>query len=390
MESIPKKAIFGQIFQLVIDRSVIKQLQSRLFKGKIILLTGPRQVGKTTLLRELNNGKHAFKWINADEIESRQLLDVLSSKRIKKEFGDSKLIIIDEAQRIPEIGLKLKIIADELKDIQVIATGSSAFDLASKVNEPLTGRKWEFMLYPLSFDEMVKHHGYTAEKSLLPHRLVYGYYPEVVTHDGQEQELLKLLTDSYLYKDILIWNKVNKADKIVKLLQALAFQVGSQVSYNEIGNKIGLDSHTVETYIDLLEKSFVVFRIGTFSRNLRNELTKTRKIYFYDNGIRNAVIANYNPLELRNDVGALWENFLMSERQKFNAYNKIYCNRFFWRTKAQQEIDYIEERGGKIYAYEFKWSPKTKVKFPASFLKAYANSETAVITSNNFDEFISK
>jgi len=374
----------------MVDRLVIKDIKSKLFKGKTILLLGPRQVGKTTLLKELADVKHKLMWINADEVENQALFDVVSAKRMKKLFGNNNLIIIDEAQRIPDIGLKLKIIIDELKDVQVIATGSSAFELSNKINEPLTGRKWEYMLYPLSFQEMVKEHGLLTEKKLLNHRLVYGYYPEVVTNDGDEQVRLKLLTDSYLYKDILIWNKINRADKIVKLLQALAFQIGHQVSYNEIGNKIGLDTKTVETYVDLLEKSFVIFRVGTFSRNLRNELTKTRKIYFYDNGIRNAIISNYNPVELRDDLGALWENFLMSERQKYLAYNHIYCNRFFWRTKAQQEIDCIEERGGKLYAFEFKWNEKANYKFPATFLKTYTKAQTAVITPNNFDEFISK
>jgi len=374
----------------MIDRLLINDIKSKLFKGKAILLLGPRQVGKTTLLKKLADDKDKLLWINADEIENQAIFDVVSAKRMKKVFGDHNLIIIDEAQRIPDIGLKLKIITDELKDIQVIATGSSAFELANKINEPLTGRKWEYMLHPLSFQEMVNDHGYQTEKKLLNHRLVYGYYPDVVTNDGDEQVRLKLLTDSYLYKDILIWNKINKADKIVKLLQALAFQVGHQVSYNEIGNKIGLDTRTVETYIDLLEKSFVIFRLGTFSRNLRNELTKTRKVYFYDNGIRNAIISNYNPVELRDDVGVLWENFLMSERQKFLSYNNIYTNRFFWRTKAQQEIDYIEERGGKLHAYEFKWNENAKYKFPATFLKAYPKSQTQVITPNNFDDFILK
>ncbi|MBI3135760.1 MAG: ATP-binding protein [Bacteroidetes bacterium] len=372
----------------MIQRIVEKDIKAKLFKGKVILLMGPRQVGKTTLLKMLDKGNHSFLRINADEIEDSLLFENISAKKLRQAFGKAKLIIVDEAQRIPDIGLKLKIISDELKDIQVIATGSSSFDLANKVNEPLTGRKWEYMLYPVSFNEMVSHHGLLTEKKMLNHRLVYGYYPDVVTSTGEEKEILKLLTDSYLYKDILIWNKINKTDKIVKLLQSLAFQVGHQVSYNEIGKKIGLDSHTVESYIDLLEKSFVIFRLGTFSRNLRNELTKTRKIYFYDNGIRNAVISNYNPIELRDDIGALWENFLMSERMKHTAYNRIFCNRFFWRNKNQQEIDYIEEREGKLFAFEFKWNKTARVKFPASFMDTYKKTETAVITPANFDDFI--
>ena len=245
-------------------------------------------------------------------------------------------------------------------------------------------------MYPMSFEEMVGHHNLLDETSLLKHRMVYGYYPDVVVNQGEEKDILKLLADSYLFKDILIWNKIKKSDKIIKLLQALAFQMGNQVSYNELGKIVGLNSETVESYIQLLEKSFIIYRLGTFSRNLRTELKKTRKIYFTDNGIRNAVIGNYNPLELRNDKGALWENFIIGERKKYLAYHNIYVNSYFWRTTAQQEIDYIEERDGKIYAFEFKWSSHKKAKISKTFLKAYPNAITKIITPENFEEFILK
>jgi len=297
------------------------------------------------------------------------------------------VLIIDEAQNIKDIGLKLKIITDEFSQIQLIATGSSAFDLASQVNEPLTGRKFEYQMFPISFGEMVTHHGLLEEMNQLNRRLIYGYYPDIIVNQNDEKDLLKLLADSYLFKDILIWNKIKKSDKIIKLLQALSFQIGNQVSYNELGKIVGLNSETVESYISLLEKAFIIFRLGTFSRNLRSELKKTRKIYFVDNGIRNAIISNFNPIELRNDVGALWENYLMSERKKVLAYHHTYANSYFWRTHAQQEVDYIEERSGSICAYEFKWGHK-KAVISKTFTRAYPNAMTKIITPENVEEFL--
>jgi predicted AAA+ superfamily ATPase len=260
--------------------------------------------------------------------------------------------------------------------------------LANKINEPLTGRKWEYNLYPLSFSEMANHTSLRDETRMLENRLIYGYYPEVVNNMNHATELLKQLTNSYLYKDILTWERIQKPDKMERLLQALAFQVGNQVSYNELGVTCGLNSETVEHYINLLEKAFIIFRLGTFSRNLRNELKKTRKIYFYDNGLRNAVINQFSPLNIRNDIGALWENFLISERLKNNSYKKNYVNKYFWRSKTQQEIDYVEEKNGKVYASEFKWNSNAKVKFPSSFVETY-HPETQVISKDNFIEFIS-
>jgi len=372
----------------MIDRILEESIKSKLFKGKAIVLLGPRQVGKTTLLKNIATNLKNPLWLNADNFEVQTLFETPSSSRFKAIIKNHNVVIIDEAQSIKDIGLKLKIITDELKDVQLIATGSSAFDLSNDLNEPLTGRKFEYQMYPMSFEEMVGHHNLLDEISLLKHRMVYGYYPDVVVNQGEEKDILKLLADSYLFKDILIWNKIKKSDKIIKLLQALAFQMGNQVSYNELGKIVGLNSETVESYIQLLEKSFIIYRLGTFSRNLRTELKKTRKIYFVDNGIRNAVIGNYNPMELRNDTGALWENFIIGERKKYLAYHNIYVNSYFWRTTAQQEIDYIEERDGKIYAYEFKWSSHKRAKISKTFTKAYPNAITKIITPDNFEEFI--
>jgi predicted AAA+ superfamily ATPase len=327
-------------------------------------------------------------WWNGDDADVRTILTNTTSTSLRALLGKSKTLVIDEAQRIDNIGLSIKLIIDQLQDVKVIATGSSAFDLANHINEPLTGRKWEYNLFPFSFGEMVEEHGLLTEKRLLHHRLVYGYYPEIVNNPGGEEIRLKQLSDSYLYKDVLIWEKIQKPDKMEKLIQALAFQVGNEVSYHELGQLSGLDNQTTEKYIDLLEKAFIVFRLGSLSRNLRNELKKSRKIYFYDNGIRNAVINQFSPAVLRQDIGALWENFVISERVKFLAYKQINCNQYFWRTHAQQEIDYIEERNGSMNAYEFKWNPKSNVKFPRTFLIAYENVETKVITPDNISEFL--
>lgn len=311
-----------------------------------------------------------------------------SATRLKANFGKYKTIIVDEAQRIENVGIKFKLITDQIPELQLVATGSSSFDLANKINEPLTGRKVELHLFPISFEEIVSKNGFINENRLLPHRLVYGFYPEVVMAKGNEKELLKYIADSYLYKDILLWEKINKSDKIVKLLQALAFQVGSAVSYNEIGKLIGLDNQTVEKYILLLEQIYIVFRLPAFSRNSRKELKRSRKIYFYDNGIRNALISDFRILELRNDIGALWENFLMSERMKYKAYHNVWAQSYFWRTHDQQEIDYVEDMDGTLFAFEFKWNKHKSSKLPKTFSRAYPNHEFKVICQDNYEEFI--
>ncbi|MGD9555695.1 MAG: ATP-binding protein [Mangrovibacterium sp.] len=372
----------------MIPRLLETTIRSKLNQSKAIILVGARQVGKTTLLKSIFQDRDDTLWLNADELDIQNLFSTISSSRLKAIIGKKKNIIIDEAQRIGDIGLRLKLITDSIPEVQLIATGSSSFDLANKVNEPLTGRKWEYQLFPLSFAEMVNHHGLLEEKRLLPHRLIYGYYPDVVTHQGSEKDILKQLSDSYLYKDILMWEQIKKPEKLLKLLQALAFQIGSQVSYNELGQLCGLDSKTVEKYVQLLEQTYIIFRLGSFSKNLRNELKYSKKIYFYDNGIRNALIARFDQPESRTDVGALWENYLVSERIKYLNYSNKWVNCWFWRTREQKEIDFIEESEGKISAYEFKWDPDARVKPPKQFLNNYTPGTFKVIHRDNFDEFL--
>lgn len=379
--------------QYILLQNMIKRILGNILNNKIgsrkaIILMGARQVGKTTLIKNTFGDKDKILWLNGDEADVQQLFEKASSSRLKMVFGNHEIVVVDEAQRISDIGIKLKLITDSIPEVQLIVTGSSSFDLANKVNEPLTGRKWEYHLFPLSYAEMVAHHGLLEEKRLIPHRLVYGYYPEVVTNAGNEKEVLRQLSDSYLYKDILIWEQIKKPDKIVKLLQALAFQIGSQVSYNELGQICGIDGKTVEKYIMLLEQCYVIFRMSSFSRNLRNELKNSKKIYFYDNGIRNSLIADFSLPELRQDIGPLWENYIISERQKKLEYSSLWKNKWFWRTKEQKEIDYIEEGNGQIDAYEFKWNPMAKNKNINRFLEAYPDSKFTVIHPENIDEFL--
>lgn len=372
----------------MIGRFLYKTIEDKLFKGKVIVLIGARQVGKTTLLKQMLRERENVLWLNGDEMQTQTLFENASADRLLAEFGDSKIVILDEAQRIKNIGLRLKLIADSDSDIQVIATGSSSFELANEVNEPLTGRKWEYRMFPLSFGEMVTHHGKLKELRMLPRRIIYGYYPEVVMNEGSEMEILKLLTDAYLYKDILSWENIKHPDKLQTLLRALAYQVGSQVSFNELSQMCSLDNKTVERYVTLLEQCYIIFRLPSFSRNLRHELKSSRKIYFYDNGIRNALIADYNAPEVRQDIGALWENFVVSERMKSNAYYHHWVNSYFWRTKQQQEIDYLEEGGGKLHAYEIKWNPKTNATLTKTFTDAYPGTDFQVITPDTLADFL--
>jgi uncharacterized protein len=371
----------------MISRTLENKIVGKLDSGKAIIILGARQTGKTTLLKKMFN-KEDVLWLDGDEADVRELFENASSTSLKAYFAKYNTIVIDEAQRINEIGLRLKLITDNIKDKKLIVSGSSAFELTNKLNEPLTGRKWEFNLFPLSFSEMVEHHGLMEEKRLLQHRLIYGYYPEVVNGIGYEKEILKQLSESYLYKDILMWQNLKRPEKLVKLIQALALQLGNEVSYNELGKIVGLDNETVAKYIDLLEKSFVVFRLHAFSRNHRKELKQSRKVYFYDNGIRNSIISNFNLPGLRQDLGALWENFIISERMKFTHYNGIWTNKYFWRTHDQQEIDYIEENDGILNAFEIKWNPKKKSSLSATFARLYPNHHFQIINNDNFAEFI--
>jgi predicted AAA+ superfamily ATPase len=355
---------------------------------KAVVLLGARQVGKTTLLRSLFVEDGNALWLNGDTSNARILLTAQSVEQLRVIIGKHNILVIDEAQRIPDIGIVLKLVIDNIPEVKVIATGSSSLELAGKTAEPLTGRKRQFPLFPLSFAEMAEHQGLLAESNLLQHRLVYGYYPDIVNSPGEERRLLQELSDSYLYKDILALDRIKKSEQLTRLLRALAFQIGSQVSYTELGQLCGLDNKTVEKYITILEQTFVIFRLGSYSRNLRNELKSSRKIYFTDNGIRNALIADFRPVELRDDIGKLWENFLVSERFKRNAYAESYANPWFWRTTAQQEIDYIEEQDGRLSAFEFKWNPSAKTKQPKAFQMAYPDSSFSVVNRQNFAEFV--
>ncbi|MBT3382878.1 MAG: ATP-binding protein [Prolixibacteraceae bacterium] len=372
----------------MIVRIIEEEIEKQLFKGKAIIVLGARQTGKTTLFQKIVENKKNALWLNADDPDTVALFENSTSTRLKATLAGHSIVVIDEAQRIPNIGLKLKLITDQIKEIQLLATGSSAFELANKINEPLTGRKWEYNLFPLSFSEMVKHHGFLEENRLIPIRLVYGYYPEIVSNPGNEKKILKQISDSYLYKDILMWERIKKPEKLIKLLQALSLQIGSEVSYNNLANLLEIDNQTVEKYIQLLEQTFIIFRLPAFSRNYRKELKRGRKIYFYDNGIRNALIANFNLPELRSDIGALWENFIISERLKYLKYNDIWANSYFWRTQDQQEIDYIEERDGVLHAFEIKWNPKKKPKLSKSFSKTYPQHDYSIINLKNYEEFL--
>lgn len=373
----------------MIDRTITSSILSEFHGGKVIIITGSRQVGKTTLAQEIASRSNLrFKWFNADEPDIRSWLTEPTSTQLKQLFGDASLVIIDEAQRIKNIGITLKLAVENIPDVQIIATGSSALGLAGDINEPLTGRKWEYSLYPFSFNELTLSSGITKERRLIENRMIYGLYPEIINNPGREIELLNSLVNSYLFKDILTMENVRKPMLVEKILQALAFQVGSEVSFNELGRIVGADNQTIERYIDLLQKVYVVYSLSSFSKNLRNELKKSRKIYFWDNGIRNSLIKNFNPLSLRNDTGALWENYLITERMKYLQYSKKYANCYFWRTTQQQEIDYIEIYDGLVHAFEFKWSDTDRLRIPKTFLFAYPGSTLEVITRNNFVEFL--
>lgn len=373
----------------MIARTIQNKIIDKLFKGKAILLMGPRQVGKTTLLQEIVNPfQRETIWLSGDDVNDRERLTNVSLPTLKSLTIKKKIVVIDEAQRIENIGLTIKLMVDNIKDVQVIATGSSSLELANTVNEPLTGRKFEFLLFPMSFSEMTNHSNLFQEMGSLENRLIYGSYPEVVTNQGEELEVLSLLSDSYLYKDLLAYEKIKKPSLLSTLLKALALQMGNEVSYNELAQIVGADKQTVETYIDLLEKTYIVYRLNAFSRNVRNELKKSKKVYFFDNGIRNAIIGNFAQLNNRQDKGALWENYLISERWKKNSYQNFYGQRYFWRTTQQQEIDYLEEINGSIKAYEFKWSDKAKVRFSNTFLNAYTVSEKNVIHRKNYNQWL--
>ena len=371
----------------MIKRTLFHKIESKFFKGKAIILLGPRQVGKTTLIQELlSNKEHLF--LNGDDPAVREMLQSVSASKLKSIIGKQSIIFIDEAQRIADIGITLKLITDQFKNVQLLVSGSSALELNNNTQEPLTGRKFEYHLYPISWQEFEENLGYVESTQQLEERLVYGMYPDVINNRSDAYEVLQQLSTSYLFKDVLSLVGIRKPELLEKLLKALALQLGNEVSYNELSNLLGIDKATVSRYIDVLEKSFIIFQLNSFSRNQRNEIKNNRKIYFYDNGIRNMIINNLNPLELRNDKGALWENFLIAERIKIQTYHSLYSNNYFWRTIQKQEIDFIEDSSGKIKAYEFKWKSGGRNKIPKSFLENY-NAEGTVIDKDNFRDFVS-
>lgn len=373
----------------MIKRSIENLIKGQLHGGRAIIVMGARQVGKTTLLKQVfSTDSNDVLWMSGDEPDVRGMFENMTSTRLRSIIGNHRVVIIDEAQRIEDIGIKLKLIIDQIPSVQLMATGSSSFELANKINEPLTGRKWEYKLFPLSFNELVNETNLLEEKRMVPHRMVYGSYPDVVTHPGKEVAILRELTESYLYKDILEFDRIHKPEKLTKLLQALAYQVGAEASYNELSQLCGLDAKTVASYISILEQAFIIFRLGTFSRNLRNELKNSRKIYFYDNGIRNALIGNFSQVENRTDTGALFENYAIAERMKRKEYLMDYARSWFWRNTNKQEIDYIEEKDGRIHAYELKWSPKRKASAPLSFRNAYPDADFTVINRDNIEDLL--
>ncbi len=371
-----------KMYQRILENIVKEKIGS----GKAIIIVGARQVGKTTLIKNLLQEKE-YLFLDADDPTIRQLLSSPNTEQIKTFLGDYKTVFVDEAQRIEGIGLTLKIITDQFKNVQLFVSGSSSFDLGNKLNEPLTGRKWEYELFPISWEEFEKKEGFIKAEQQIENRLLYGLYPEVLNNQRKEREVLKNLASSYLYRDILAFSDIRKPEILDNLLLALALQVGSEVNYNELSQTVGVNKITIQKYINILEKGYIVFRLNSFSRNIRNEIKRNRKVYFYDNGIRNMIIGNFNQLKLRTDIGALWENFLISERVKQNLYKDTFARMYFWRTKQKQEIDFVEEKNGKIFGFKFKWKAKPKIKLPETFAKTYS-AETKVIDRNNFREFV--
>lgn len=371
----------------MIERKLKQIISSKKDSNKAIIIIGARQVGKTTLLKEfLLNKQYLF--LNGDDPQIRETLSNANTEELKRIIGKHKILFFDEAQRIHNIGLTLKLIIDQFEEVQLYVSGSSSFELTQNINEPLTGRKWEYQLYPISWEELENHIGYLTSEQQLKDRLIYGMYPEIINHQGNEEELLVEIANSYLYKDLLAFSNIRKPWVLEKLLRALALQIGSEVSLNELSKTIGIDKNTVNNYIDILKKGFVIFSLSSFSRNMRNEIKNNQKIYFYDLGIRNVIINNFNNIDDRADKGAIWENFLIAERIKNIAYQTKNVNYYFWRTTSQQEIDWIEERNGKIKAFDFKWSDKKVAKTPLKFQKTY-QAEVETITPKNFRDFIS-
>ena len=375
---------------MIITRLVQKKIEAKLDSGKVLLLLGARRTGKTFLLKQIiKNTNIPYLFLNGEDFSVAAKMESRSISDYKQILGNVRLLIIDEAQKIKDIGIILKLMIDEIDGLTIIATGSSVFDISQKLGEPLTGRNVNFRVFPIAQCELGTLENIIDTNASLDQRLILGSYPELFSlpNYSEKQEYLTELVNSYLLKDILELEQIKNASKILNVLRLLAYQVGSEVSFSEIGQKVSLSRNTVERYIDLLEKTFIIFRLGGFSKNLRKEVSKSSKYYFWDNGIRNAVISNFNTLNLRNDVGQLWENYIISERLKFLAQNRSAANFFFWRTYDQQEIDFIEEREGHLFAYEIKYS-KSKIKIPNSWKVAYPESVFAIINKESYLNYI--
>ncbi len=367
-------------------RYLEESIKKRISPKKAIVLIGARQVGKTTLINTILKNKD-FLFLDGDNPQIREILDTPNTEQIKRIIGKNKILFIDEVQRINNIGLTIKIIIDQIKDVQIFVSGSSAFYVRNEINESLTGRKWEYVLYPITWEEYQEKHEYLKSIQTLENRLLYGFYPEVLNNPTNEISILKQLLNSYLYRDILAFSGIRKSETIDKLLKALAYQIGNEVNYNELSRTIGIDKETVARYIRLLEEGYIIFRLPAFNKNLRTEIKRNQKIYFCDTGIRNAIISDFSPLSTRQDKGALWENFLIAERLKQNNYKETYTQMYFWRTTQQQEIDLVEVNNGKITAFEFKWKIKKKIKLPKTFTKNYS-AESVFIDKDNFIDFV--
>ncbi len=376
---------------MFINRYIQTEITNALEPGKVIVLTGPRRTGKTELLKKITASQTDKQlWLNGEDMIMQEFFLPVSIENYRLNFASTELLIIDEAQKIPEIGKKLKLLVDNLPHIKVIATGSSAFDMANLFGEPLTGRKKEFNLFPFAQLEYQKYENMAETYGRLNHRLVFGNYPEIIhlAAKTEKEKYLRELTNDYLLKDILEFEGIKNADKIRNLLRLVAFQIGNEVSLNELANKLSLHKDTVARYLDLLTKVFVLFKVEGFSRNLRKEITKMSRWYFYDNGVRNMLINNMNDFDLRNDQGALWENYLISERIKFQHYKNIFAANYFWRTYDQQEIDWIEEYKGQLHAYEMKLNTTKKFKEPSAWKKAYPESTFKIIHPKNYLQWI--
>jgi len=375
---------------MYIRQFLLTRLQEEDFHQKVCIIYGPRQVGKTTLLEYYLKKEENYLLVSGEDINVRQQLSSESIDRLKLFVGDKTLLVIDEAQKIPNIGLNLKLLIDHCRPLRIIATGSSSFSLAQQVGEPLVGRSVLLQMFPLSQIELNKLENLAQTKARLEERLLYGSYPEVILAQSKEKkiEYLQQLVSAYLYRDILELDRIRNSQKLIKLLQLLAFQIGQEVSLPELGQQLGLDQKTVERYLDLLEKSFVLISISGYSRNLRNEISKRSRYYFYDTGVRNALIQNFNSLDVRNDTGQLWENYVIIERLKKQNYHRIYSNNYFWRTYTQQEIDWVEDHDGFLSGYEMKWNPKAKSVIPSAWKNAYPKAGFQVIHPENYLDFI--